>query len=784
MNKNNSMIFESPVLIKSINLTHSSSLTENKIENLNAKTKTIRTQIKKEKKKEIFTSKITISSNKTTSNAKRLKLKKNSWQILQRRNAQLKLKLHLFFFMKGVYIDIFRCIISIPRKISELFRESDNKKKSIYNNKANEEGADKTSQSIIQLIKIIKKYSNIRTINSQTYLSSLSQAYVFYKLSQSQVIKVCKYNLRSGFEYHRRVFFIKNELKDSFFEVHGIFHSKLRHRNPPDFVMNQWINWLKGRSQYDLSENRWFRLVPQKWKNRIRINERHMAKNKDLTRCESYEKNRSIPYKKQQVNSLTNKIKKQYGYDLLSYKSINYVDKKCAHVYRYRRGFRANKKQAISYNYKTRKQKLFDITGDRDITNYIAEDYIIDMKKNIDRKCFDWIEMNVEIKKSFISNLESLLFSKFLIFYNTYMNNPWIIPIQLRLFNFNANKNVSENKNITEKKKIIDTFRLSKKKKSLEFELDTKNQAKEKYADRVEPESSLSNQEKDIEDDSAELNKTNNRGRGIKKTKYKNKIEKELHLLLRKYLSFQLSWRGSFNQRIINNVKVYCLLIRLINLKEIAIASIQRGELSLDLMLIQDLTLTGLRKNRKESLIRKAILIVEPVRLFIKNDQQFIMYQTLGFSLIHKSKRQINQSCPEKDRIDKKTFDKTIPRDHKITEKKEKKNYDLLVPENILSPRRRRELKILICFNPGNQKRVYRKRKFSNENKVNKCCRVLAKNKDLDRKKKKLKNLKLFLWPIYRLEDLCCTNRYWFNSNNGSRFSLLRIHMYPRLKIR
>nr|UVF31087.1 Ycf1 protein [Genista tridentata subsp. tridentata] len=788
INKKNSIIFESPILSQSINWTNSSSsLTEKKIKNLNAKTKTIRNKIqkmKKEKKREVLTSKITISSNKTTYNAKGLKLQKNSWQILQRRNARLKRKSHFFFFMKGVYIDIFLCIISIPRIILELFLESKKKikKKSIYNNEANAERADKTSQSIIQLIKILKKYYNIRTTNSQNDLSSLSQAYVFYKLSQTQVIKVCKYNLRSGFEYHRRSFFLKNEIKDYFFGVHGIFHSKLRHKNPPDFVMNQWKNWLKGRSQYHLSESRWFRLVPQKWKNRIRINERHVAKNKDLTKCESYEKNRSILSKKQQVNSLTNKkkkIKKQSGYDLLLYKSINYVDKKCAHVYR--PPFQANKKQAISYNYKTRKQKLFDITGNRDITNYIAEDYIIDMKKNIDRKCFDWIEMNVEIKKSFISNLESLLFSKFLIFYNTYMNNPWIIPIQLLLFNFNVNKNVSENKNITEKQKIIDTFRLSKKKKSLEFELDTRNQAKKKYADRVDPESSLSNQEKGIEEDSAESDKTNNRG--IKKKKYKNKIEKELNFLLRKYLSFQLSWRGSFNQRIINNVKVYCLLIRLINLKEIAITSIQRGELSLDLMLIEnqkDLTLTGLQKNRKERLIRKAILIVEPVRLFKKNDEQFIMYQTI----IHKSKRLINQSCPEKSRIDKKTFDKSIPRDQKITENKEKNHYDSLVPENILSPRRRRELRILICFNPGNQNRVYRKTKFSNANKVNKCCRVLAKNKDLDRKKKKLINLKLFLWPIYQFEDLCCTNRYWFDTNNGSRLSILRIHIYPRLTIR
>ncbi|KAG9438475.1 hypothetical protein H6P81_021581 [Aristolochia fimbriata] len=37
--------------------------------------------------------------------------------------------------------------------------------------------------------------------------------------------------------------------------------------------------------------------------------------------------------------------------------------------------------------------------------------------------------------------------------------------------------------------------------------------------------------------------------------------------------------------------------------------------------------------------------------------------------------------------------------------------------------------------------------------------------------------LKLFLWPNYRLEDLACMNRYWFDTNNSSRFGMLRIHM-------
>nr|ATO58853.1 hypothetical chloroplast RF19 [Styphnolobium japonicum f. violaceum] len=833
ISNNNPMIYESSIPIQSINWTNCS-LTENKIKDLNAKTKTIRKQIEKltkEKQRGFITSEINISSNKTTYDAKRFELKKNIWQILQRRNVRLARKSHFFFkfFMERVYIDIFLCIISIPRINVQLFLESTKKrkKKSIYNNEANAERTDKTNKNRIHFISTIKKsISNIRNTNSQNScdVSSLSQAYVFYKLSQTQVINVYKYKLRSVFEYRGRSFFIKNEIKDYFFGIQGIFHSKLRHKNPPDSVMNQWTNWLKGHYQYDLSHSRWSRLVPQKWRNRI--NERRVAQNKDLTKCDSYEKTRLILYKKQEVDSLTNqkmKLKKQYGYDLLSYKSINYADKKDSYIYGYRAPFQANKKKAISYNYNTRKQKLFDKTGDISIKNYIAEDDIIDMEKNLDRKYFDWrilkfcirnkvdfeawidtdynfrihkeinpsnqnktffdwMGLNVEILNRSISNLQFWFFSKFVIFYNAYTSNPWIIPIKFLFFNFNVNKNV---KNITGKKKIIDIFRPSKKKKSLELELETRNQAKAEYAGRVDLESSLSNQEKDIEKDYAGSDRK--KGKGIKKKKYKNKIEAELNFFLRKYLVFQLNWHDSLNQRIINNIKVYCLLIRLINLKEIAIASIQRGELSLDIMMIQnqkDLTLPGLRKNKE--FMKKGILIIEPVRLSRKNDEQFFVYQTIGLSLIHKSKHQINQGYPEKSLVDKKNLYKSITRtrDQKMTENKDKNSYDLLVPENILSARCRRELRILICFNHRNRNSVHRNTRFYNENKVNNCCQVLAKNKDLDRDKKKLINFKLFVWPNYRLEDLACMNRYWFDTNNGSRFSIVRIHMCPRLKVR
>nr|YP_009382934.1 hypothetical protein RF1 [Adenanthera microsperma]APA32785.1 hypothetical protein RF1 [Adenanthera microsperma] len=834
ISKSNPMIYESAIPIQSINWTNCS-LTEKKIKDLNDRTKKIIKQIEKFKKDKKKGSERNICSKKTTYDDKRLEFQKDIWQILQRRNVRLARKSHYFFqfFMERVYIDIFVCIINIPRINVQLFLESTKKNinKYIYNNEANEERkrSNKKNQSLIHFISTIKKEKsicNINNRNSQNFcdVSSLSQAYVFYKLSQTRVINLYKYKLRSIFEYHGTPLFLKNEIKDYFFGVQRISHSKLKHKNPPNSVMNQWTNWLKGHYQYDLSQNGWSRLIPQKWRNRM--NERHVAQNKDLTKCHSYEKNGLILYKKQEVYSLTNqkkKMKKQYGYDLLSYKSINYADKKDSYIYGYRSSFQANNNQAISYNYNMRKKRFFYMTDDIPIKNYIVEDSILDMEKNLDRKYFDWrilnfclrnkvdfggwidtdyyftlhqeinpsnqkktffdwMGMNVEILNRSIANREFFFFSKSFIFYNAYTSNPWIIPIKLLFFNFNVNKNVSEKKNINEKKKI-DILRRWKKEKNLELELETRNQGKTEYAGRLNLEASLSKKEKDVEEDYA----GSDIKKGVKKKKYTNNIEAELNCLLRRYLLFQLNWRDCLNERIMNNIKVYCLLLRLKNLKEIAIASIQRGELSLDIMKIKnqkDFTLTELNKNTE--LMKKGILSIEPIRLSRKNHEQFSMYQTIGLSLIHKRKHQINQRYREKSYVDKKNLDKSITRtrDQKLTENKEKDHYDLFVPENILSARRRRELRILICFNPRNRNSVHRNTAFYNENKVNNCCQVLTTSKDLDRDKKKLINLKLFLWPNYRLEDLACMNRYWFDTNNGSRFSMVRIHMYPRLKIR
>nr|UWV19188.1 hypothetical protein RF1 [Padbruggea filipes] len=749
ISKNNPMIYESPVLIQSISWTNSCSLTEKKIKDLNVKTKTIINEIEKmtkEKKGGVITSEKNLNSNKTTYDAKRLESQKNILQILQRRNVRLTRKSYSVFqfLMERVYIDIFLSIISIPRTNVQLFLESTKKiiKKSIYNKKTNAERIDKTNQSIIPFMSIIQKSRKIRNTNSQNSydVSSLSQAYVFFKLSQIQVINLNKYKLRSVFESHGRSFFLKNEIKNYFFRIQGIFNSKLRHKNLPDSVMNQWKNWLKVHYQYDLPQSRWSRLVPQNWRNRIK--EHRVAQNKDLTEYDSYEKTPLILYKKEPVDLLElkeltknlkktfQKMKKQNKYDLLSYKFINYADKKESYIHG--SPFQANKKQAISYNYNTRKKEFFDRTGNISIKNYIAEDAILDMEKNLDRKYFDLMVMNVEILNHSISLNHSILTSNFMFLfklkrlYNTYKNNPWIMPIKFLFFQFYGNQ-------------------------------------KAEYASRVDLNSSFSNQERDIEKYYERLD-NKKRAKSINKNR---SIERDF--LLRKYLGFHLNFITSLDEIMMNNIQVYCLLIGLKKKKKILIDSIQREELSLESMVMfqnqKDFTLNN-------ELLEKEMFFMEPVRLSRKNNEQFFMYQTISLSLIHKNQHQMFQRNPEKSR-------------------KEKNHYDLLVPENILSTRRRRELRILICFNPRNRNSVdknkifYNENKLNyNENKINKCSQVLAENKDLDREKKKLMNFKLFLWPNYRLEDLACINRYWFDTHNGSRFSIIRIHMYPRLKMK
>nr|YP_010973496.1 hypothetical chloroplast RF1 [Ilex jingxiensis]WNR55212.1 hypothetical chloroplast RF1 [Ilex jingxiensis] len=852
---NNQIIHESFNQSRSTDWTNYS-LTEKKRKDLTDRTRTIRNQIEKitnDKKK--VTPGININSNKTTYNAKRLESLKNIWQILKRRNARLISKLHYFIkiFIERIYIDVFRCIINIPQINIQLFLESTKKMidKYIYTNETNQERINKTNQNTIHFISTIKKslynISNSKR-NSPIFcdLSSLSQAYVFYNLSQTHLDK-----LRSVLQYHGTSFFLKTGIKDSF-GTQGIIHSELRYKKFRSYGANQWKNWLRGHYQYDLSQIRWSRLIPQKWRNRV--NQCRTAQKKDLKKWNSYEKNQLLYYKKQkdsEVYSLSNQkdnFQKYFKYDLLSYQSINYETKRNSYISVYGSPLQVNTNQKISYNYNTPKGKLFDKWGGIPINNYLGRGDIMYMEKNPDRKYFDWkilkfclrkkvnieawikidsnsnkktkigtnnypiidkidkkglfyltihqdleinppnhkkiffdwMGMNEEILNCPISNLELWFFPEFVLLYNAYKMKPWIIPSKLLLLNLNINENVSENKNVNGKPKGNFFIPSNEEKKS--FELKNRNQEEKEPADRRDRGSDaqnqrnlgslLSNQQKDIEEDYA---RSDMKKRKTKK-QYKSNTEAELNFFLKRYLLFQLRWDDALNQRMINNIKVYCLLLRLRNPRKITISSIQRREMSLNIMLIQkNLPLTELMK--------KGILIIESVRLSVKNDGQFIMYQTIGISLVHKSKRQINQRYRERGYVDKKNFDESISKHQRMTGNRDKNHSNLLVPENILSSRRRRELRILICFSSTNRNGVNRNPVFCNENNVKNWSPFLDESKHLDSDKNELIQLKFFLWPNYRLEDLACMNRYWFDTNNGSRINMLRLRMYPRLKI-
>nr|YP_009180003.1 hypothetical chloroplast RF1 [Bletilla striata]ALL52995.1 hypothetical chloroplast RF1 [Bletilla striata] len=794
LKKNNKILRESSVQIRTMNWLNYS-LIERRMKDLSDKTIKIRNQIerteKDKKKKEI----VLIYDNKRSGSQKHI------WKILKRKNIRLMRKSHYFIksFIEKIYIDILLCTITISKINAQIFFESTKKifNKSIYNNEINQEqeGIVETNQNTMNFVLTLKKlFSNTDNTensnqNSNTYwnLSSLSQAYVFYKISQNQLLN--KYKLRPVLQYQGNSPFFKDNLKD-YCMIHGIFNSKSRHKKIHTYVMNEWKNWLKGHYQYDLSQKKSSRLVPKEWRNRI--NQRRMIQNKESIQLDLYKKYQLIDsmkkndYAANSFMSQKDKWKKHYRYDLLSYKYISLPN-----LYISGSTLEINGDQEIPYHFNTSKPESFYVLVSIPSNDYIEKGYLIDRNTNLDRKYFDcrilhlcfrnnieiWANVHIGIKiqkntkteihnlkkmqsKKFlfslhgnekerlydtasnhdtISNLETWFFPEFVLLFNVYKIQPWIIPIKSLFFHFSRNEK-SKNINVNPKKS-------SKKKKDLELG----NFKQEENEQQVQ-------------------------GNCIKKKQYKSKNEMELDFFLKKYLLFQLRWADPLNKKIMKNIRVYCLLLRLINPNEIAISSIQRGEINLDEMLIQkDLVLA--------ELIRKGIFIIEPICLSIRRDGKSIIYQTMDISLVDNKRYQKNEKYTKKRYIEKGGFEKSIAGRSNIFLSGDKNHYDLPVPENILSPRRRREFRIRICFNSRNLNVVDRNPRFCNENKIRNCGQFLNEDKLINTDIKNFMKFKLFLWPNYRLEDVACMNRYWFDTNNSSRFSMSRIHMYSQFRM-
>nr|YP_010471845.1 Ycf1 protein [Nervilia fordii]UVG41203.1 Ycf1 protein [Nervilia fordii] len=822
--KNNKILRESPILIRTMNW-FDYSIIERRLKDLSDKTIQIRNKIERTARKKKERERVLIYDYDN----KRSGSQKNIWKILKRKNIRLMRKSHYFLksFIEEIYIDILLCTVTVSKINAQLFFESTKKifNKSIYNNERNKEQEviDETNQNtmnFILTIKIKKLFSNTENSNQNPdtswNLSSLSQAYVFYKLSQTQLLN--KYQLRSVLQYQGSYPFFKDKLKDSCM-IRGIFNTKSRYKKTQTYVMNEWKNWLKGHNQYDFFQKRSSRLVPKGWRNTI--NQRSLIQNKESIQLDFYKKYQFIysmrknDYASSSFMSQKDKWKKHYRYDLFSYKYISLPNS-------YISGSTLEGNQEIPYHLNISKPESFYVLVSIPSNDYLEKGYLIDRSINLDRKYFDcrilhfcfrknieiWTNAHIDMKiqrdikteiknlknmekkdlsfptihqeikpcnqkRNFfdcmgmnkerfydtasnhdtISNLEPWFFPEFVLLFDVYKIKPWIIPIKSLFCHLSRNEK-SQNINVNPKKS-------SYKKKDLELG---------NYKQEENEQQGRGN--KAIEEDYARLEIK----KGIKNKQYKNKKEMELDSFLKKHLLFQLRWADPLNQKIMKNIRVYCLLLRLMNPNEIAISSIQRGEVNIDEMLIQkDLVLA--------ELIRKGVFIIEPICLSIGRDGKTIIYQNLDISLAENKKHQTNKKHTKKRYIEKGRLEKSIARYSNIFLSRDKNPYDLLVPEDILSPKRRREFRIRICFHYRNFNVVDRNPRFCNENRIRNCGQFLNEYKHINTDRKDFIKFKSFLWPNYRLEDVACMNRYWFDTNNSSRFSMSRIHMYSQFRM-
>nr|YP_010280488.1 hypothetical chloroplast RF1 [Patrinia monandra]YP_010280500.1 hypothetical chloroplast RF1 [Patrinia monandra]UKG23320.1 hypothetical chloroplast RF1 [Patrinia monandra]UKG23332.1 hypothetical chloroplast RF1 [Patrinia monandra] len=738
------------------------SQTDLQMKNLTDRTSRMRNEIQrleKDKRKVISEIKSSLDSNVELESQP----PKNSRKFLIRRNVRLIIKLHYFIkiFIEKKYIDIFLPIINIAAINTKHFVESiiekyiSNNERNQSNNEKNQ-SKNETTEKDINFISIstIKKSGPTKKNSHIFYdLSSLSQGYVFYKLSQLEVINLSK--IRSVLQYQGTSIFLKTTIKDSF-GIQGIFHSQLRDKKLRSY--DQWKNWLRGHFQYN-SPIEWSRLIPQKW--RTRVNQRWTDENKDFKKWSSYEKDLLVSFDytnptSYQVYSQKEKLHKCYRFGLLLDQFINFETKKDSSIYG--SPLEVSEKKNLFYTI----DKLVSEDMNIDLKNneaFLISRHLlnlIDTGKRLDRKYLDWkshfLRQNNNDNKDlfylrFRKDLQELeiippnsheifvdwlkidkvprnspqkekgdwgfwFFPEFVRLFKEYKVNPWTLPSRLLLLTIHLTNYLYKRRR---RKPLFDE---KERKANLDF-------------------------------------------------------------FMKVFLAFQVHWYNKVvAQRTLDMFVPFSYLMEegkaLKRVTNSVIISLVTERLSPNQIMVSSTPWIAEK-------IKLGIMVIEPIRRFSWMNQSLILHEALSISLAHKSEQLLKQGY----RNGRSYFyvDESTASHQIITGNREKNHYDLLVPENILSSRRRRELRILTSFKFKNRKCVDRNSVFRKETKIRNSGPFLKERKHRDRDQNEFIKLKFFLWPNFRLEDLACMNRYWFDTNNGSRFSMLRIYMYPRLKI-
>lgn len=92
-----------------------------------------------------------------------------------------------------------------------------------------------------------------------------------------------------------------------------------------------------------------------------------------------------------------------------------------------------------------------------------------------------------------------------------------------------------------------------------------------------------------------------------------------------------------------------------------------------------------------------------------------------------------------------------------------------LLPEEILRSKNLQELRLLEYLNSS--------KNFNNVDRPESLFADLEKEKYSE--DRDYRSISRFLWPVHRVEDLAYMNRFWLGTANQSRFSMLRVRLFP-----
>nr|YP_008378828.1 putative membrane protein RF19 [Najas flexilis]YP_008378833.1 putative membrane protein RF19 [Najas flexilis]AFY64112.1 putative membrane protein RF19 [Najas flexilis]AFY64113.1 putative membrane protein RF19 [Najas flexilis] len=310
-NENNSIITNFSYEEEMENYSYEEAM-EKRIQHLIDRTITMKNQIEQIKKKKeqiISTSDINIMSpQKTDFHDKKSKLQKHIWRIFKGKRIRFIRKSRYFVksFIERIYIHIFPYIINTVRQFSP------------------------QNEKMIELEETFPFALTIKKLEeSSTYydLSSVSQAYVLYKISETQTKVGSNSHLRSVLQYDGTYLFLEDEIKN-YYETQGIFHAKSKHKQVKKSRINEWKNWLKNHHQYHLPETLWSCLGATKWRYRA-----NRYRRKNSMKCDSHKEKKGRIVEVKQKDDETNlnlaldrrkKFSRICAYDRLLHGYINY----------------------------------------------------------------------------------------------------------------------------------------------------------------------------------------------------------------------------------------------------------------------------------------------------------------------------------------------------------------------------------------------------------------------------------------------------------------------------